>query len=193
MTTPAETAQIVAVAYAQWPHISPDQTLATVWHALLAPVPMAKAVEALGKALREARQFPPTIAQIMDHVEGVTPETAGQSQDSAELAWEWIARNALGSMGADYRSRGEPIPAEKFPDALTHRAWRDTAARVREVDAGLARKIYIDSYRRIRSETAVEAPPSLSGPVSNVLEHPTRQNASTGLQSADLPIVGRRA
>lgn len=71
MTTPRETAAVIKMAYAQWPHIDPDENVADLWHTFLAEHPIDIVSPALKALLRNAVDYPPTIAQLMDRIEGV--------------------------------------------------------------------------------------------------------------------------
>ena len=71
MTTAAETAKLLAVAYSQWPHIAPGPDLADLWHAELQPWPLEKAAAAVRAVIRECTDWPPKIGQVIDALEGI--------------------------------------------------------------------------------------------------------------------------
>lgn len=70
MTTAAETSKLIAVAYAQWPHIAPGPDLADLWHSELQHWPLEKAAAAVRAVVLDCVDFPPKIGQVVDRLTG---------------------------------------------------------------------------------------------------------------------------
>lgn len=86
MTTPRETRQLVEIAYRQWPHIEPDEMLATLWHHHLHEIPLPEAARAVSDVLATAK-YPPTIADVLERI--ATPGASpGLPLITAETRWE---------------------------------------------------------------------------------------------------------
>lgn len=67
--TPTETRKLVDLAYAQWPHMEPDDNLYTLWHLYLGEYPVEIVSPALKAVLRYAIDHPPKFGHILDEIE----------------------------------------------------------------------------------------------------------------------------
>lgn len=139
--TPTETNRIMALAFAQWPHIKQSADLATVWQSHLNNKPLETVSHAVRDVLGQS-DYPPTIAQVLRAVE--TLET-GDDQ------WDTIA--ALLSSGAF----GRRLNRADFPNNRSYTAARSVAHKLRTARPAEAEKI----YRRAWKQTPADGTPAL--------------------------------
>lgn len=154
MTTPAETIQVIKLAYAQWPHVEPGPEIADLWHAMLSPHPLPIVSAALSQVLRYAK-YPPTVGELMTIIDGHQPD----AKHAAQLAWDGICTRVLGHEGAEHHALGQPMPRELFTDDAAHAAWRKTHQTIRNAPAEVARRAFLAAYREAAGPAAaIERP-----------------------------------